>query len=63
MSALTVVSTTSGRFSSPPARRVSVSIRRLGREGQQVTALDVALAALAEEAVPPDVRRQKAARG
>src|SRR5712672_3702793 len=41
----------------------SVSIRRLGREGQQVTALDVALAALAEEAVPPDVRRQKAARG
>src|SRR5882757_3372511 len=41
----------------------SVSIRRLGREGQQVTALDAALAALAEEAVPPDVRRQKAARG
>src|SRR5712672_1104836 len=40
----------------------SVSIRRLGREGQQVTALDAALAALAEEAVPPDVRRQKAAR-
>src|SRR5467141_4170373 len=41
----------------------SVSIRRLGREGQQVTALDAAIAALAEEAVPPDVRRQKAARG
>ena len=41
----------------------SVSIRRLGREGQQVTALDAALAALADEAVPPDVRRQKAARG
>jgi len=40
----------------------SVSIRRLGREGQQVTALDAALAALADEAVPPDVRRQKAAR-
>jgi len=41
----------------------SVSIRRLGREGQQVTELDAALTALAEEAVPPDVRRQKAARG
>src|ERR1700716_3742959 len=41
----------------------SVSIRRLGSEGQRVTGLDAALAALAEEAVPPDVRRQKAARG
>ena len=41
----------------------SVSIRRLGREGQQVTELDAALTALAEEAVPPDVRRQKAAQG
>jgi threonyl-tRNA synthetase len=41
----------------------SVSIRRLGREGQQVTELDAALAALADEAVAPDVRRQKAARG
>jgi len=41
----------------------SVSIRRLGREGQQVTELDAALAALADEAVPPDVRRQKVARG
>jgi threonyl-tRNA synthetase len=39
----------------------SVSIRRLGSEGQQVTALDAALAALADEAVPPDVRRQKVA--
>jgi threonyl-tRNA synthetase len=39
----------------------SVSIRRLGREGQQVTALDAALAALADEAVPPDVRRRKMA--
>jgi threonyl-tRNA synthetase len=39
----------------------SVSIRRLGREGQQVTELDAALAALADEAVAPDVRRQKAA--
>jgi threonyl-tRNA synthetase len=34
-----------------------VSIRRLGSEGQQVLPLDEALAALAEEAVPPDVRR------
>jgi threonyl-tRNA synthetase len=39
----------------------SVSIRRLGREGQEVTELDAALAALADEAVAPDVRRQKAA--
>ena len=39
----------------------SVSIRRLGREGQQVTELDAALSALADEAVPPDVRRQKVA--
>jgi threonyl-tRNA synthetase len=39
----------------------SVSIRRLGREGQQVTELDAALAALADEAIAPDVRRQKAA--
>jgi threonyl-tRNA synthetase len=33
-----------------------VSIRRLGSEGQQVLPLDEALAALASEAVPPDVR-------
>jgi threonyl-tRNA synthetase len=39
----------------------AVSIRRLGRDGQQVLGLDAALAALAEEAVPPDVRRMKAA--
>ena len=38
-----------------------VSIRRLGSEGQQVMPLDAALAALADEAVPPDVRRAKAA--
>jgi threonyl-tRNA synthetase len=36
-----------------------VSIRRLGSEGQQVMPLDAALKALADEAVPPDVRRQK----
>ena len=38
-----------------------VSIRRLGKEGQQVLPLDAALKALADEAVPPDVRRAKAA--
>ena len=38
----------------------TVSIRRLGSEGQQVMGLDAALAALAEEAVPPDLRRIKA---
>jgi threonyl-tRNA synthetase len=35
----------------------TVSIRRLGREGQEVMPLDAALRALAEEAVPPDLRR------
>jgi threonyl-tRNA synthetase len=35
----------------------SVSIRRLGKEGQQVLPLEAALQALAEEAVPPDVKR------
>ena len=39
----------------------TVSIRRLGKEGQQVLPLDAALAALADEAVPPDVRRMKQA--
>jgi len=38
-----------------------VSIRRLGKEGQQVMPLDVALKSLADEAVPPDVRRTKEA--
>jgi threonyl-tRNA synthetase len=37
-----------------------VSIRRLGKEGQTVLPLDAALAALAAEAVPPDLRRQGA---
>ena len=40
----------------------TVSIRRLGREDQQVVPLDAALKALTEEAVPPDVRRMHAAR-
>jgi len=35
----------------------TVSIRRLGKEGQHVMPLDAALKALAEEAVPPDVRQ------
>jgi threonyl-tRNA synthetase len=35
----------------------TVSIRRLGKEGQQVMPLEAALAALADEAVPPDLRR------
>ncbi|HEU5019443.1 MAG TPA: threonine--tRNA ligase [Pseudolabrys sp.] len=35
----------------------TVSIRRLGMERQQVMPLDQALAALADEAVPPDVKR------
>src|SRR3989440_765977 len=39
----------------------TVSIRRLGHEGQTVLALDVALKSLAEEAVPPDVRRLRQA--
>jgi threonyl-tRNA synthetase len=39
----------------------TVSIRRLGKEGQSVLPLDAALKALAEEAVPPDLRRLKQA--
>jgi threonyl-tRNA synthetase len=39
----------------------TVSIRRLGREDQQVMPLDAALAMLADEAVPPDVRRLRKA--
>ena len=38
-----------------------VSIRRLGSEKQTVMPLDAALAALADEAVPPDVRRMQEA--
>jgi threonyl-tRNA synthetase len=37
----------------------TVSVRRLGREGQQVMSLDAALAALAEEAIAPDMRPVK----
>jgi threonyl-tRNA synthetase len=38
----------------------TVSVRRLGHEKQEVMPLEVALNALAAEAVPPDVRRNKA---
>ena len=37
----------------------SVSIRRLGKDSQEVMPLDAALRSLAEEALPPDVRRIK----
>src|SRR5947209_9277230 len=39
----------------------TVSIRRLGKDGQTVMPLDAALSALADEAVPPDVRRMRQA--
>jgi threonyl-tRNA synthetase len=39
----------------------SVSIRRLGKDGQTVLPLDAALAALADEAIPPDVKRSRTA--
>jgi threonyl-tRNA synthetase len=39
----------------------TVSIRRLGREAQHAMGLDAAIAALAQEAVPPDVARIKKA--
>ena len=39
----------------------AVSIRRLGSEKQSVMPLEAALNALTDEAVPPDVRRTKAA--
>ena len=39
----------------------AVSIRRLGSEKQSVLPLDAAFATLAEEAIPPDVRRLKQA--
>jgi threonyl-tRNA synthetase len=39
----------------------TVSIRRLGKEAQQVMALDKALAMLTDEAVPPDVKRVRQA--
>jgi threonyl-tRNA synthetase len=38
----------------------TVSVRRLGSEGQKVLPTDEALAALVDEATPPDIRRAKA---
>jgi threonyl-tRNA synthetase len=38
-----------------------VSIRRLGSDKSQVMSLDDALKLLTEEALPPDVKRAKAA--
>ena len=38
----------------------SVSVRRLGSDGQKVMATDGALAALADEATPPDLKRARA---
>ena len=42
------------------AENRTVSIRRLGSQEQKVMGLDEALAALADEAVAPDVRRARA---
>jgi threonyl-tRNA synthetase len=39
------------------AEERKVSVRRLGKQEQQVLPLAEAVAALAEEAVPPDLRR------
>ncbi len=39
----------------------TVSIRRLGKEGQQVMPLDAALKMLADEAMPPDLKRARKA--
>ena len=41
----------------------TVSIRRLGSDGQQVMPLDQALAMLADEALPPDLRRARLCKG
>ena len=49
------------RVGKKEAAERTVSIRRLGSEKQQTMPLDAALAALAEEAVPPDVARMKKA--
>ena len=39
----------------------TVSIRRLGKEGQQVVPLEQAIAMLVDEATPPDVKRMRKA--
>ena len=37
----------------------TVSVRRLGKDSQQVMPIDAALKALADEAIPPDLRRAR----
>lgn len=39
----------------------TVSVRRLGSDGQSVQPIDAAIAALVDEATPPDVKRERAA--
>ena len=46
---------------SPSLAKRTVSIRRLGSDKQQTMPLDAALAALTQEAVPPDIARIKQA--
>jgi threonyl-tRNA synthetase len=41
------------------AESQSVSVRRLGSDGQKVMPTGDAIAALAEEAIPPDIKRAK----
>jgi threonyl-tRNA synthetase len=44
------------------AEERTVTVRRLGSQAQTVMSLDAVLAALTEEAMPPDLKRRKAAR-
>ena len=44
------------------AEQGTVSMRRLGSQDQQVMGVDEAIAALADEAIPPDLKRANAAR-
>ena len=46
-------------FGKREAETHAVSIRRLGSDGQKVMATEEALAALVDEATPPDVRRSR----
>ena len=43
------------------AEEGTVNVRRLGSRDQQSMSLEEALAALTEEAVPPDLKRQRRA--
>jgi threonyl-tRNA synthetase len=45
------------------AEERTVSVRRLGSQEQQVLPLDAAIAALAAEAVPPDLRARPESKG